>query len=83
MNATFFSDNKELTMIGLLIVRNVYQWYYRFKEIQNLMQEAEVSVYIQKQNNISGLVDNLDLFDDDLMTLVFKKNIPAIKVMMK
>ena len=49
----------------------------------NLMQESEVSVYIQNQNNINGLVDNLDLFDDDLMTLVFKKNIPAIKVMMK
>ena len=37
------------------------------------MQEAEVSVYIQNQNNINGLVDNLDLFDDDLMTLVLRK----------
>ena len=46
------------------------------------MQEAEVSVYIQNQNNINGLVDNLDLFDDDLMTLVFKKNIPATELVL-
>lgn len=46
------------------------------------MQEAEVSVYIQNQNNINGLVDNLDLFDDDLMTLVFKENIPATELVL-
>ena len=46
------------------------------------MQEAEVNVYIQNQININGLVDNLDLFDDDLMTLVFKKNVPATELVL-
>ena len=54
------------------------------KEISKLMGELERDSVAQNKNdnNINEIVDNLDLFDDDLMSLVFKKNIPATELVL-
>ncbi len=46
------------------------------------MGDLEVGIDIQNEQEINEIVDNLDLFDDDLMTLVFKKNIPATELIL-
>ena len=39
------------------------------------MGELEASTSDNNQRDINKIVDNMDLFDDDLMALVFKKKI--------
>ena len=46
------------------------------------MGDLETSIDVQTEQEINEIVDNLDLFDDDLMTLVFKKNIPATELIL-
>lgn len=50
------------------------------------MEDVVGGVNGQGQKDINAeideIVDNLDLFDDDLMTLVFKKNIPATELVL-
>ena len=35
------------------------------------MGDLETSIDVQTEQEINEIIDNLDLFDDDLMTLVF------------
>lgn len=46
------------------------------------MGELEASTSDKNQRDINKIVDNMDLFDDDLMALVFKKNIPATELVL-
>ena len=46
------------------------------------MGELEASTSDNNQRDINKIVDNMDLFDDDLMALVFKKNIPATELVL-
>ena len=53
------------------------------------MQENEViegddkELKTQSEDKVNQIIDDLTLFDDDLMTLVFDKNIPATQLMLR
>ena len=44
---------------------------------------VEKQKQIQEANSVEQIVDNLTLFDDDLMTMVFDENIPAAELLLK
>ncbi len=44
------------------------------------MDNMEASSKTQDNKKINKIVDEMDLFDDELMTLVFNKNIPATEL---
>jgi hypothetical protein len=44
---------------------------------------ADENIVIQQKEDIGQIVDNLTLFDDDLMSMVFDANIPATELILK
>ena len=47
------------------------------------MAEEDSRISNQNEAKVKKIIDDLTLFDDDLMTLVFNKNIPATELILK
>lgn len=47
------------------------------------MAEEDGRISTQNEAKVKKIIDDLTLFDDDLMTLVFNKNIPATELILK
>ena len=49
----------------------------------NITEFSDTRTSLQDDSRVNRLVDELTLFDDDLMSLVFDKNIPATELVLK
>lgn len=71
----------------LLIVRLGAECYYYLEGVGMAKDEIIVddSNHIEQQNKakVNQIVDDLTLFDDDLMSLVFDRNIPATQLVLR
>ena len=50
---------------------------------RGIIVNVEKQKQIQEANSVEQIVDNLTLFDDDLMSMVFDENIPAAELLLK
>lgn len=67
-------DNCMACGMMLLLMRGV---------TDNSMSETNIKTNGQNNEKIGKIIDDLTLFDDDLMTLVFNKNIPATELILR
>ena len=67
-------DNCMACGMMLLLMRGV---------TDNSMSETNIKTNGQNNEKIGKIIDDLTLFDDDLMTLVFNKNIPAAELILR
>ena len=61
-------------------VQRFYLWYHNSEKVDDIMNQFEVMNYSKTAEDI---IDELTLFDDDLMSLVFDKNIEATTLLLR
>ena len=52
-------------------------------EKDSIIENDNTQLEGQNETQVNKLVDDLTLFDDDLMSLVFDKNIPATQLVLR
>ena len=52
-------------------------------EKDEIIEDENNQIEQQNEEKVNQIVDDLTLFDDDLMSLVFDKNIPATQLVLR